>query len=103
MLKYLIRRLFWAFGVFIAVTIVLYVMFFRLPVDPARAYAGGDGASVEEVQRAAKFLGTDDPVWQQYVHFLGRVTIDHSLGRRSRAGGTSTRSSRRRFRSPPRS
>ena len=80
MLRYLIRRLFWAFGVFIAVTIVLYVMFFRLPVDPARAYAGGDGASVEEVQRAAEFLGTDDPVWQQYVTFLGHITIDHSLG-----------------------
>ena len=40
MFQYLVRRLLWACVLFIAVTLVTYVIFFVIPVDPARLLAG---------------------------------------------------------------
>jgi peptide/nickel transport system permease protein len=40
MIRYVIRRLLWAVVLFIAVTIVTYIIFFIIPADPARAVAG---------------------------------------------------------------
>jgi len=35
-LRYLIRRVLWAMVLFVAVTIVTYVIFYAIPADPAR-------------------------------------------------------------------
>jgi peptide/nickel transport system permease protein len=78
--RYLIRRLLWACVLFIAVTIVTYVIFYAIPADPARLACGQRGTP-ECVQRAAHFLGTDRPVYVQYGKFLKRLVIDRSLGR----------------------
>ena len=69
MFRYLIRRLLWAVVLFIAVTIVTYVIFFVIPADPAR-HACGQRATPECVQRAAAFLGTNRPLYFQYGKFL---------------------------------
>jgi peptide/nickel transport system permease protein len=70
--RYLIRRLLWAVVLFVAVTAVTYVIFFIIPADPARQ-ACGQRATPECIQRAAKFLGTDKPVYVQYGKFMGRL------------------------------
>jgi peptide/nickel transport system permease protein len=80
MFRYLIRRLLWAAVLFIAVTLVTYVIFYIIPADPARL-ACGQRATQDCVQRAGKFLGTDQPVYVQYGRFLKRLVVDHSLGR----------------------
>jgi peptide/nickel transport system permease protein len=79
-IRYLIRRLLWAVVLFIAVTVVTYVIFFIIPADPARL-AVGQRATPETVARARHFLGLDKPVPVQYLLFLKRLVIDHSLGR----------------------
>jgi peptide/nickel transport system permease protein len=79
MIRYLIRRLLWAAVLFIAVTMVTYVIFFVTPQDPAKLVAGR-GATEADIERARKFLGLDDPVPVQYAKFLKRLVIDHSLG-----------------------
>jgi peptide/nickel transport system permease protein len=79
-IRYLIRRLLWAGVLFIAVTIVTYVIFFIIPADPARL-AVGQRATPESVARARHFLGLDKPVPVQYALFLKRLVIDRSLGR----------------------
>jgi peptide/nickel transport system permease protein len=79
-LRYLIRRLLWAVVMFIAVSAVTYVIFFIIPADPARQ-ACGQRATPECIKRAAKFLGTDQPVYVQYGKFMKRLVVDRDLGR----------------------
>jgi peptide/nickel transport system permease protein len=57
---------------FFAVTLVSYIIFFLVPAEPARLVAGPQ-APPEAVERARKFLHLDEPVWQQYLRFLGNL------------------------------
>jgi peptide/nickel transport system permease protein len=79
MFHFLVRRLLWALVLFLAVTVVTYVIFFVTPSDPARL-AAGQGATPRDVQRVAERLHLDEPVYQQYARFLKQLTWDHSLG-----------------------
>ncbi len=72
MFRYLIRRLMWAFVLFVAVTIVTYVIFYAVPANPARL-ACGQRATPECIKRAAHYLGTDRPLYVQYGKFFGRL------------------------------
>ncbi len=80
MFRYLIRRLLWAAVLFVAVTMVTYIIFFIIPANPARQ-ACGQRATQDCIDRAAKFLGTNRPVYIQYGKFMKRLVIDRSLGR----------------------
>ena len=79
MTQYLIRRLLWAMVLFVAVTLVTYIIFYIVPADPARLVAGR-AATTADVKRVAHLLGTDQPIYIQYLRFLKRLVIDHSLG-----------------------
>jgi peptide/nickel transport system permease protein len=80
MFRYLVRRLLWAAVLFLAVTVVTFVIFFIVPAEPARL-AAGPQAGDEQIQRARKFLGLDKPLHIQYYKFLRRVVVDQSLGK----------------------
>jgi peptide/nickel transport system permease protein len=80
MLQYLIRRTLWAMVLFLVVTVVTYVIFFIIPANPAQLVAG-KSATPEDVRRAEKFLGLDQPVYVQYSRFLKRLVWEQSLGR----------------------
>jgi peptide/nickel transport system permease protein len=80
MLRYLVRRLLWAGVLFVAVTLVTYVIFFIIPANPA-ALVAGRSPTPEDIERAEKFLGTDQPVYVQYGKFMKRLVVDRSLGR----------------------
>jgi peptide/nickel transport system permease protein len=75
----IIRRLLWAIVLFLSVTIITYVIFYLVPVDPARL-AAGRNPTPEQVKAVGHYLGTDRPVWYQYGLFLKRLVIDHNLG-----------------------
>jgi peptide/nickel transport system permease protein len=77
---YLARRLLWAIVLFLAVTIVTYIIFFIVPANPARL-ACGQRATQDCIQRAAAYLGTDQPIYVQYGHFLKRLVVYQDLGR----------------------
>src|SRR3979409_2049854 len=62
----------WAMVLFVAVTIVTYVIFYAIPADPARL-ACGQRATAECIKRAAHYLGTDRPLYVQYGKFFGRL------------------------------
>jgi peptide/nickel transport system permease protein len=79
-LQYFIRRLLWACVLFVAVTLVTFVIFFVIPADPARQVCG-QRATPECVARAQHFLGTDRPMLIQYAKFIDRLVIHQSLGR----------------------
>jgi peptide/nickel transport system permease protein len=79
-LQYFIRRLLWAGILFIAVTVVTFVIFFVIPNDPARQVCG-QRATALCITRARHFLGLDRPVVVQYTQFLDRLVVHRSLGR----------------------
>ncbi len=80
MLRYFIRRLLWSCVLFIAVTLVTFVIFFVIPADPARQVCG-QRATATCIERARHFLGLDQPMIVQYGRFLDRLVVHQSLGR----------------------
>src|SRR5919201_334273 len=72
MFRYLVRRLLWAVVLFIAVTLVTYVIFFIIPANPA-ARVCGKSCGPDDIKRAEHFLGIDKPVYIQYLRFLNRL------------------------------
>jgi peptide/nickel transport system permease protein len=78
--RYLIRRLLWAVVLFVAITLITYVIFFLIPADPARK-ACGQLVTQECVKKARHNLGLDKPVYVQYLKFLKRIVVNRSLGR----------------------
>jgi ABC-type dipeptide/oligopeptide/nickel transport system permease component len=57
-----------AFGILTLVFSLIHM----IPGDPALQIAG-EGARPEDVVAIRKALGLDQPLWSQYVHYLGRV------------------------------
>ena len=80
MLTYVIRRLLWAVVLFVAVTMVTYMIFYVIPANPARL-ACGQRATAECITNAEHRLGRNRPIPVQYALFLKRLVIDRSLGR----------------------
>src|SRR5437016_6145659 len=76
---FLVRRIFWAIFLFLAATVITYVIFFLIPGDPA-ALACGKACTQQQVQHVRHFLHLDEPVWQQYLHFLWNLVGHQSLG-----------------------
>ncbi len=83
MLRYLVRRLLWAGVLFIAVTMVSYIIFFfffLVPAEPARLICGAQ-CPPDQVERVRKEVGLDRPVWMQYGDFVKDIVVHQSLGR----------------------
>jgi peptide/nickel transport system permease protein len=79
-IRYIIRRLLWAVVLFVAVTVVTYIIFFIIPADPARAVAGRN-PTPQMIENARHYLGIDKPVYIQYLRFLKRLVLEQNLGR----------------------
>jgi peptide/nickel transport system permease protein len=80
MLRYLIRRILWACLLFLVITIVTYVIFFIIPVNPAKQSCG-QRATATCIALARKQLGLDRPVYVQYGRFLEKMVLHADLGR----------------------
>ena len=81
MLRFLIRRLLWACFLFIAVTLVTYVIFFLAPANPERVICGGERARPGCLEKVRDELALDKPIVVQYGKFLQRLVIDRDLGK----------------------
>jgi peptide/nickel transport system permease protein len=76
MLRYIVRRLLWAVVLFIAVTMITYIIFFVIPADPA-VLAAGRSARPADVARVRHVLGLDHSIPYQYGKFLGKLIGVH--------------------------
>jgi peptide/nickel transport system permease protein len=79
MIRYIIRRLLWAILLFIAVTLVTFVIFYVIPLSPAKNIAG-KAATPAEVKAVAHRLHLDQPLYRQYLYYLEQLVIHHNLG-----------------------
>jgi peptide/nickel transport system permease protein len=78
--RYLIRRLLWACVLFVAVTMVTYIIFFIVPANPANLVCGRS-CTPDRVKKTEKFLHLDEPVPVQYYRFMKTLVLHQSLGR----------------------
>ena len=72
MLKYIVRRLLGAIPVLFGLSFVLFAFVHLLPGDPSRAILG-QHATPEAVARLRENLGLDQPLYVQYVTYLGQL------------------------------
>lgn len=77
--RYLLRRLFWAVWLFFVATLIVYVIFWLVPSDPAHL-AGIGAASPLIAARIRSELHLDVPVLQQYWIFIWNMIRHQSLG-----------------------
>src|SRR5438093_11326244 len=84
MFDYLVRRLLWAVGMFLAVTIFAFVTFWVIPVN--RAALNGGNATPQLLRTREHLMGSDRPLPVQYARFVwnlvGPASLGHSLSNR---------------------
>ena len=69
---YLIRRLLATLPVMAVVAVVVFLLIHLSPGDPA-ALIAGDLATVDDIARLRATLGLDQPLWQQFAIWAGRL------------------------------
>lgn len=72
MLAYTIKRLFTLLPTLLAASILVFLFIHLIPGDPA-AILLGDAATPEDVAELTRELGLDEPLWAQYLLWLGNV------------------------------
>ncbi len=73
MLRFLLSRLGIVIPTFLGVTIVSFVFIRLLPGDPIELLAGERGVTPERHAFLMHEFGFDQPIWHQYLLFLGNV------------------------------
>jgi peptide/nickel transport system permease protein len=71
-LKFILSRLLQLIPVLIGITLVAFLLLRVLPGDPATLILGRRG-SAEDIAKLTAQLGLDQPLWRQYLSFLGDV------------------------------
>ena len=69
---YILRRLLATLPVMAVVAVVVFLLIHLSPGDPA-ALIAGDLATVEDIEKLRTALGLDQPLWQQFALWLGRL------------------------------
>jgi dipeptide transport system permease protein len=79
MLRYLLSRLLTFLPTFFGVTIISFAFIRMLPGDPIIVMAGERGVSEERYAELIQQFGFDQPIWRQYLDYLGGV-VQGDLG-----------------------
>lgn len=72
MTQYIVRRLLQMIPITLGILTLVFSLIHLIPGDPAVQIAG-ENARPEDVAQVRKTLGLDQPLWTQYVHYIGRL------------------------------
>jgi len=72
MTQYIIRRFLQMIPITLGILTLVFSLIHLIPGDPAVQIAG-ENARPEDVAQVRKSLGLDEPLFTQYVHYLGRL------------------------------
>ncbi|MDV3104739.1 ABC transporter permease [Thermococcus waiotapuensis] len=64
--KFLVRRLLTFIPTIIGVTLIVFLIAYVIPADPARAWAGGEKATPQAIQKIKEQYHMNDPWYEQY-------------------------------------
>jgi peptide/nickel transport system permease protein len=73
---FLLRRAAWMVVMFLAVTVVTFIIFFVIPSEDDQASLGRGGTEVD----VRTTVQIDGPLYEEYFEFLGRIVTQGSLG-----------------------
>jgi peptide/nickel transport system permease protein len=76
---FVIRRLFGAFLVMLALSLAVYLVFYAIPADPAHL-ACGKPCTPDRLEQARHFMQLDQSTLQQYVNFLKGIFAGRTFG-----------------------
>jgi peptide/nickel transport system permease protein len=80
MVVYILRRLLWAVVVLLAVTLITFFIFYKLPPgDPALRFVGKQ-PTTESIALVRHNLGLDQPFYVQYGKFLKAIVLGDKYG-----------------------
>jgi peptide/nickel transport system permease protein len=80
MVQYIIRRILWGIVLVVAVIAITFLLFYLLPnVNPAVLRAGRN-SNPKIIAEIAHDLGTDQPIYTQFWHYLDRLVFHLDLG-----------------------
>jgi peptide/nickel transport system permease protein len=74
--SFLLRRAAWMVVMFLAVTVVTFIIFFVIPSEDDQASLGRGGGDVD----VRTTVQIDGPLYEEYLEFLGRIVTQGSLG-----------------------
>jgi peptide/nickel transport system permease protein len=74
--SFILRRLAWLAVMFLAVTMVTFIIFFVIPSEDDQASLGAGGAEVD----VRTTVQIDGPLYEEYAEFLRKVVTQGSLG-----------------------
>ena len=72
MTQYIIRRLLQMIPITLGILTLIFSLIHLIPGDPA-AQIAGEGARPQDIENVRKSLGLDQPLWKQYVTYLGKL------------------------------
>ena len=72
MFNYVLKRLLGLIPTLLIVAVLVFLFVHLLPGDPARLIAGSE-ADAQVVALVRAQLGLDQPLWQQFLHYIGNV------------------------------
>lgn len=72
MISYILRRLLQMIPITLGILTLVFSLIHLIPGDPALQIAG-EGARPEDVIAVRKALGLDQPLWKQYVTYVGNL------------------------------
>lgn len=72
MLRFVVRRIGLMIPVLVGLSVLLFFWIRALPGDPARALLG-QRATPESIERVTRIYGFDEPIFQQYFTYVGRL------------------------------
>ena len=72
MARYVVRRAIQAVPLFLAITVLAFLLLQAIPGGPSVAYRGTTSVRPEDIERIERELGLDQPIWVQYVAWLGK-------------------------------
>jgi peptide/nickel transport system permease protein len=81
---YVLRRLLHLIPVLLIVSLIVFFIVHLIPGDPVAVMLGQDQRDPDQYEALRKELGFDQPLHQQYLHWLGRV-FHGDLGRSLRS------------------
>ncbi|KOO48701.1 nickel ABC transporter permease [Viridibacillus arvi] len=84
MLRYIIKRVLEILPIIFVVSILSFLFIHFIPGDPARLVAGKD-ATLQDVQNVREELGLNDPIWKQYISYMGNL-LQGNLGTSLKTG-----------------
>jgi peptide/nickel transport system permease protein len=80
MFQYIVRRILWGIAMLFIVSAVVFLIFYVLPsADPAVLRAGRN-AGPAQIAQIRHSLGLDQPVYQQYITYMGQVFLHFNFG-----------------------